>query len=199
MIGMAIKMTSDPFTIRGKLKHEVELQTGQSGADFSVLEIDQQLDTLSREILVIHEVDFDVYGDEFLQGVLARNNGSVDPAVQYANCAVNIALTGENDIETAMLSDPAFIAGRQLSTVAGFSSNWDNTPDTASYGSTGSKHPLAIVADGRMYLFCSASWNGVDNATAQTAGLMVSTRIMCQRAKADSDTYAALLTGAYNG
>lgn len=192
-------MTSDPFTIRGQLKHTVDLTTGQSGSDFSVLEIDQQLDTLSREILVIHEVDFDVYGNEFLEGVMARQNGSIQPTTMYANAALNIALTGENDITSTVLSDPAFIAGRQYSTVAGYATNYDNTPDTASYGSTGSKHPLAIVADGRMYLFCSASWNGNDPATAQPAGLTVGVRVMCQRAKADSDTYAALLTGAYNG
>ena len=196
---MAIKMTSDPFTIRGQLKHTVDLTSGQSGSDFSVLEIDQQLDTLSREILVIHEVDFDVYGNEFLEGVMSRQNGSIAPNSLYANLSLNIALSGENDIQSTVLSDPAFIAGRQYTTVAGFATNWDNTPDTASYGSTGSKHPLAIVADGRMYLFCSHAFNGNDPATAQSVGLTSAVRIMCQRAKADSDTYAALLTGAYNG
>ena len=196
---MALKMTSEPFSIRGFLKHTMELQSGQSGSDFSVLEIDQQLDTLSREVLIIHEVDFDIYGVEFMEGVLSRQNGSIDPAVQYANAAVNIALTGENNIETTVLSDPAFIAGRQLTTLQGVSTNYDNTPDTASYGSTGSKHPLAIVADGNMYLFCNTSWNGTDPATAQDVGLSVATRIMAQRATATADVYAALLTRAYNG
>jgi len=196
---MALKMTSEPFSIRGFLKHTMELTSGQSGSDFSVLEIDQQLDTLSREVLIIHEVDFDIYGVEFMEGVLSRQNGSIDPAVQYANAAVNIALTGENNIETTILSDPAFIAGRQLTTLQGVSTNYDNTPDTASYGSTGSKHPLAIVADGNMYLFCNTSWNGTDPATAQSVGLSVATRIMAQRATASADVYAALLTRAYNG
>ena len=196
---MALKMTSEPFSIRGFLKHTMELTSGQSGSDFSVLEIDQQLDTLSREVLIIHEVDFDIYGVEFMEGVLSRQNGSIDPAVQYANAAVNIALTGENNIETTILSDPAFIAGRQLTTLQGVSTNYDNTPDTASYGSTGSKHPLAIVADGNMYLFCNTSWNGTDPATAQSVGLSVATRIMAQRATATADVYAALLTRAYNG
>ena len=177
----------------------MELTSGQSGSDFSVLEIDQQLDTLSREVLIIHEVDFDIYGVEFMEGVLSRQNGSIDPAVQYANAAVNIALTGENNIETTILSDPAFIAGRQLTTLQGVSTNYDNTPDTASYGSTGSKHPLAIVADGNMYLFCNTSWNGTDPATAQSVGLSVATRVMAQRATASADVYAALLTRAYNG
>jgi hypothetical protein len=196
---MALKMTSEPFSIRGFLKHTMELTSGQSGSDFSVLEIDQQLDTLSREVLIIHEVDFDIYGVEFMEGVLSRQNGSVDPAVQYANAAVNIALTGENNIETTILSDPAFIAGRQLTTLQGVSTNYDNTPDTASYGSTGSKHPLAIVADGNMYLFCNTNWNGTDPTTAQSVGLSVATRIMAQRATASADVYAALLTRAYNG
>ena len=196
---MALKMTSEPFSIRGFLKHTMELTSGQSGSDFSVLEIDQQLDTLSREVLIIHEVDFDIYGVEFMEGVLSRQNGSIDPAVQYANAAVNIALTGENNIETTILSDPAFIAGRQLTTLQGVSTNYDNTPDTASYGSTGSKQPLAIVADGNMYLFCNTSWNGTDPTTAQSVGLSVATRIMAQRATATADVYAALLTRAYNG
>ena len=199
MIDMGLKTTSEPFSIRGFLKHTMELTSGQSGSDFSVLEIDQQLDTLSREVLIIHEVDFDIYGVEFMEGVLSRQNGSIDPAVQYANAAVNIALTGENNIETTILSDPAFIAGRQLTTLQGVSTNYDNTPDTASYGSTGSKHPLAIVADGNMYLFCNTSWNGTDPATAQSVGLSVATRIMAQRATATADVYAALLTRAYNG
>ena len=199
MIDMGLKTTSEPFSIRGFLKHTMELTSGQSGSDFSVLEIDQQLDTLSREVLIIHEVDFDIYGVEFMEGVLSRQNGSIDPAVQYANAAVNIALTGENNIETTILSDPAFIAGRQLTTLQGVSTNYDNTPDTASYGSTGSKHPLAIVADGNMYLFCNTSWNGTDPATAQSVGLSVATRIMAQRATASADVYAALLTRAYNG
>ena len=196
---MALKMTSEPFSIRGFLKHDMDLTTGQSGSDFSVLEIDQQLDTLSREVLIVHEVDFDIYGVEFMEGVLSRQNGSIDPAVQYANAALNIALTGENNIETTVLSDPAFIAGRQLTTLQGVSTNYDNTPDTASYGSTGSNHPLAIVADGNMYLFCNSSWNGVDNATAQKVGLSVACRVMAQRATASADVYAALLTRAYNG
>ena len=62
---MALKTTSEPFSIRGFLKHEMDLTSGQSGSDFSVLEIEQNLDTLSREVLVIHEVDFDMYGIEF--------------------------------------------------------------------------------------------------------------------------------------
>ena len=62
MIDMGLKTTSEPFSIRGFLKHTMELTSGQSGSDFSVLEIDQQLDTLSREVLIIHEVDFDIYG-----------------------------------------------------------------------------------------------------------------------------------------
>ena len=119
--------------------------------------------------------------------------------MQYANASVNIALTGENNIATTVLSDPAFIAGRQLTTLQGVSTNYDNTPDTASYGSTGSKHPLAIVADGNMYLFCNTTWNGTDPATAQDVGLSVATRIMAQRATATADVYAALLTRAYNG
>ena len=196
---MALKMTSEPFSIRGLLKHTMELTSGQSGSDFSVLEIDQQLDTLSREVLIIHEVDFDIYGVEFMEGVLSRQNGSIDPAVQYANAAVNIALTGENNIETTILSDPAFIAGRQLTTLQGVSTNYDNTPDTASYGSTGSKHPLAIVADGQMYLFLSALWNGNDPANATKCGISAGVRIMAQRAVADASTYAALLTRAFNG
>ena len=196
---MALKMTSEPFSIRGFLKHTMELTSGQSGSDFSVLEIDQQLDTLSREVLIIHEVDFDIYGVEFMEGVLSRQNGSIDPAVQYANAAVNIALTGENNIETTILSDPAFIAGRQFTTLQGVSTNYDNTPDTASYGSTGSKHPLAIVADGQMYLFLSAHWNGNDPANATKCGISAGVRIMAQRAVADASTYAALLTRAFNG
>lgn len=196
---MGLKTTSEPFSIRGFLKHTMELTSGQSGSDFSVLEIDQQLDTLSREVLIIHEVDFDIYGVEFMEGVLSRQNGSIDPAVQYANAAVNIALTGENNIETTILSDPAFIAGRQLTTLQGVSTNYDNTPDTASYGSTGSKHPLAIVADGQMYLFLAAHWNGNDPANATKCGISAGVRIMAQRAVADASTYAALLTRAFNG
>jgi hypothetical protein len=196
---MALKMTSEPFSIRGFLKHEMDLTSGQSGSDFSVLEIDQQLDTLSREVLIVHEVDFDMYGVEFLEGVLSRQNGSIDPAVQYANAAVNVSLTGENNPEATILSNPSFIAGRQLTTLQGVSTNYDNTPDTASYGSTGSKHPLAIVADGNMYLFIAGSWNGNDPASAQKIGISASVRVMAQRATASADVYAALLTRAYNG
>lgn len=196
---MALKTTSEPFSIRGFVKHDMDLTTGQSGSDYSVLEIEQNLDTLSREVLVIHEVDFDMYGIEFMEGVLSRQAGSIDPAVQYANAAINVSLTGENDPSATILSDPSFIAGRQLTTLQGVSTNYDNTPDTASYGSTGSKHPLAIVADGQMYLFLAASWNGNDPATAQKCGISAGVRIMAQRAVADASTYAALLTRAYNG
>lgn len=196
---MALKTTSEPFSIRGFVKHEMDLTTGQSGSDFSVLEIEQTLDTLSREVLVIHEVDFDMYGVEFMEGILSRQGGSVDPANMYANAAINVSLTGENDPTATILSDPSFIAGRQLTTLQGVSTNYDNTPDTASYGSTGSKHPLAIVADGQMYLFLAASWNGVDPNGSQKVGLSAGVRVMAQRAVADASTYAALLTRAYNG
>ena len=199
MIGMALKMTSEPFSIRGSLKHTMELPSGQSGNGFSVLAIDQQLDTWSREVLIVHEVDFDMYGVEFLEGVLSRTNGSVDPLSQYANASINVALTGENDIASAVLSDPSFISGRQYTTLQGVSSNYDNTPDTASYGSTGSNHPLAIVADGSMFLFINGTWNGTDNTSAQDVGIAAGVRIMAQRATASADVYAALLTRAYNG
>ena len=151
------------------------------------------------KVLVIHEVDFDMYGIEFMEGVLSRQAGSIDPAVQYANAAINVSLTGENDPESTILSNPSFIAGRQLTTLQGVSTNYDNTPDTASYGSTGSKHPLAIVADGQMYLFLSAHWNGNDPANATKCGISAGVRIMAQRAVADASTYAALLTRAFNG
>jgi hypothetical protein len=197
---MGLKTTSEPFTIRGDLKHTIDLASGQStGSDYNVLAIEQNLDTLSREVLIIHEVDFDVYGNEVLEGVMSRQNGSADDAAMYVNASINIALTGDDNIQSVMLSDPSFIAGRQYTTVAGIATNWDNSPDTASYGSTGSKHPLAIVADGNMYLFVSSAYNGASLTGGSSVEILTACRIMCQRATATADVYAALLTRAYNG
>jgi len=201
---MAVKPTSETFTIREGASIVVDFQGGQTGGGVETVSIPTNLDTLNREVLQIQEVDFDLQGMSFWAGVMARNNGSVDPAAVYINGDLYVILTEVDpaiDPNVLSLDSPHFIAGKHLSMIAGLVIQSDDNPDTASFSSVAAQEaPLFTTAAKELFLTVSYGFNGNDNTTpglnnATIRGVM---RTMANRGRADADTYASILTGLFS-
>lgn len=199
---MAVKPTTQVFSIRDGISSEVDFTLGQGRSELITVSIPTQLDTLNREVLMIQEVDFDFAGQEYLAGVVARNGGAIDPAVSAPTCHLQVYLTEVDpaaDPNALLLDSPHFIAGASISIVQGLLTI-DYTPDTGSYSSVAyADHPLFTTASETLYFSFSWTYQGNDPATAPGAqpavrGLF---RSFNQRGRADADTYAAILTGLY--
>lgn len=199
---MAIKRTSEVFTIREGVTDSVDLAAGQSGASIETVKIPTNLDSLSREVLQIQEVDFDLNGLAFLAGVMSRTGGSIDPNALYVNADIQVILT-EVDPATEPgalnLDSPHFIAGKQYAMVNGLVVTEDSNPDTASFNSVASSEaPLYTTAAGDLYLTLAIAFNGNQPASGQSVSLRGLTRVMATRGKADADTYASILTNLFS-
>lgn len=201
---MAVKTTTDTFTIREGASIVVNFQGGQTGGGIETIKIPTNLDTLNREVLQIQEVDFDLVGIGFWAGVLGRQNGSVNPSEVQINGDLYLILTEVDpaiDPNALNLDSPHFIAGRHMSMIAGLIIQSDDMPDTASFSSVAAAEaPLFTTAAKELFLSLSYNFNGNDNTTpglnnATIRGLM---RTMCNRGRADADTYAAILTGLFS-
>ena len=203
MIGMALKPTTQVFTMREGVSQQIPFDASSTGAGFETVRMNTNLDTLNREVLLIQEVDFDLLGISYWAGVQSRINASVDENVQWLNSALDIILTEVDpavDPNALQLDSPHFIASRSIQTVAGLWGQSTENPDTASYTSqAGKNHALFTTASDSLYLTFAYGFNGNNSATMSGANPTVRglSRIMCQRAKADADTYAAILTGLY--
>lgn len=185
---MGYKTTTDPFVLRGTTNLDI---TGDTA--FTHTEIDTSLDTLNREVLLIWEVDIQ-------HGNLPRQamNSLMDGA------ALNTFIIRDQvQTESGLfnLDDQEYIGGKDLqfagrggtgptpegSTILFTQKN----PDSTDFPSR-DKNPLAIVTSSTIILR--------SDFDASIAFLTVDTynaffRIHAQRARADADTYAALVTG----
>lgn len=200
---MAIKPTTQVFSIREAGSLSIDFQTGQSDSIMNVQEINTNLDTLGREVLLIQEVDFDINGDSQFGGVMARTSGSNDASDFFINGGLTVVLTEVDpyvDPNALALDSPHFIASMSITMVGGVYTLTDLNPDTATYNSVAAQdHPLFTSASDTLYLATIANYQGNDPA-AGTAGAITirgAVRVMAQRGKADADTYAAILTGLY--
>lgn len=191
---MGYKTTTDPFSMRTRLELTVPTTASPTSNNLNAVTIDAHLDTLNREVLIIHEVDFDVIGSTNLVNNVftsgAGNPGSawwVHATVQTGSKVTNI-----NDVGT--LRDAKTIA---TSIIEPYALNMDSNPDTATFASTGVEQPLAIVADPDVTLAGFIQWYALNAPPSSDEVLAVDVRILASRARADADTYAAILTGAF--
>ena len=198
---MSVKPTTAVFHIRGSETIDCDFQNNPSA--LATIEIPTNLDTINREVLLIQEIDFDIYGVAQWVGVLSRTNGSQDPADAFINGTLSLVLTETDpavDPSVLDLANPHFIASKEMSSVAGLMFDVQENPDSASYSSqVGGDHPLFTTASDTLFLTVASTVSNND-ATAGTAApvrVRGSARLMCQRGKADADTYAAILTGLF--
>jgi hypothetical protein len=182
---MGYKTTTDPFVLRAETDLTI---TGDSAGASAT--IDTSLDTLNREVLLIWEVDIQ-------HGNLPRNamDGILNGATMNS-VSINDSVSSEEGFFN--LDDNEYIAGADLQFVGRGTASAESAvlfstknPDSREFASR-DKIPLAIVTSSE--LFVRSGFNStVTLATSDT--YQAKFRIMAQRAKADADTYAALVTG----
>lgn len=199
---MSVKPTTQVYAVRDSAEVEVGF-IAQSRSFIEVVSIPTMLDTLNREVLMIQEVDFDLYNTAYWNALMTRTNASIDPAVAYVNGSVSIYLTEIDpniDPTVLLLDSPHFIASQIISSVGGVFTNIDNNPDTGSYSSVAfADHPLFTTASSNLFLTVAFSYDGNDPTTMTGAPAKIrgAFRAFAQRGRADADTYAAILTGLY--
>lgn len=183
---MAYKTTSDIYALRAS--NTLEIGAGSAGGA-STTTIETNLDSLNREILLVWEVDF-------WPATLGTQVANVAAAASTES--FNYSLQINKDTGFFSLADVEFIASRDDQIVkAGALPQVlyikDLRPDSKEFASTAAMDsPLAIVVGNKIYFRQSHS-NDLSTVTADT--LVATCRMMVQRAKADADTYAALLQG----
>lgn len=181
---MGYKMTTENYFIRQSNTVNVPAGTGTTVSTSNVETIDLNLDTLSREVLLIHEVDWDVSGIAALASAVAADATATG---LYPHFVVSLQLNTEEGVFN--LGSKEFIAGREIG-ISTFSVSDDDLPDSSN---TNADYPLAIVAGSDVVFRMVVQQNLSPAFTARDVSGFC--RIVAQRAKADSDTYAAILTG----
>lgn len=161
---MGFKYTTDMYEIRSSI-------TESAANTFTERTINVSLDSLNREILVIMSVDLDSGTPSLIPGT---------------NTQVFAQLTKNSQTDAVNISNPSCVSQIAKTILA------DAAPGAAIYveddlpAAQADLPFLAIVATDDVYL----GVKGVNNAAAVDANLLIRAR----RAKADADTYAALVT-----
>ena len=164
---MGWKYTSEVFQISAGVV-ESALNT------FTETTINLNLDSLSREILVIEYCDLDVYPADLVAGFATTTGANLSDNSQ----TVTSTLANSRVIATAT----SIVEYDGVAAV--ISSSQD--PVFGNYGSS----PLFITATDNLYLSVKS------NGNLQLKNAQV--RIWARRARADADTYAAILTSQFN-
>lgn len=184
---MGYKTTTDIYALRA----EHTLAVNNSSAEQSgAIEIETNLDTLSREVLLIWEIDIN-------PPTLGTQIGDCMASAGATESFTYHAYVSKQNSET-QLDDAEYVGGFRNNvchpanaTNVVLASNWN--PDTRSFmGGSKKESPLGIVVGDKIYFRQGYQ----RDTTAKTAdSLVAQVRMMVQRAKADSETYAALLVG----
>ena len=164
---MGYKWTSETFTIRGEA-------TETAANTFTEAEINLNLDSLSREILVIQRVDLDCGNPTGVAGT----NTSVSASL--ANSA-QTAVIGINNPDCIASAQKVIVSANPTSAVA-FS---EEHPESIN----NSDEALYIVATDNLFLGIV----GLANTAAKNVRMVLHAR----RAKADASTYSAILTSQF--
>ena len=164
---MGFKYTSDTFQISAVVDETV-LNT------LATTTINLNLDSLSREILVIQYVDLDVNNPDLVAGQ--------DTFVQASLNDANIGLSG--------ISNSQAIAAAAHSIVSDATSSVSFQNAEPRYAQM-AEAPIFVSATDDLYLSVKGSNNTTTLGKAQC-------RIYARRARADADTYAAILTSQFN-
>jgi hypothetical protein len=165
---MSYKWTSETFTIRS-------LVTETAPNTFTEVAINLNLDSLSREILVIERVDIDSASPDGVPGTLTSVSTSLANATQTG--VINI-----NNPDCISSTQKEIVSGGIGDSVA-FS---EHAPEAVNM----SDSPLYIVATDNLFFGIA----GLNNGNAKNATMVVHAR----RAKADAGTYSAILTSQFN-
>ena len=164
---MGYKWTSETFTIR-------EGVTESAANTFTEQTINLNLDSLSREILVIQRADLDVAYPDGVPG-------------SYTSVMCSLANTTQTGVIN--IDDPDCIASANAVIVSGAPGDsvgfQEQMPETVN----ASDQPLFIVATDNLYM----GIKGLNNTNAKSAYMVLHAR----RAKADAGTYSAILTSQF--
>jgi hypothetical protein len=166
---MGFKYTSDTFQISAVVSESAP-------NTLATQTINLNLDSLSREILVIQMVDIDLSTPELVPGVKTQMNTSLNDA--------NVGVAGLSNSQVIAVANNTVIADAGAGAAVSFT---NAEPRYAQMSDT----PLFVSATDDLYL----SVQGVGNTGA--LGL-AQVRIFARRARADADTYAAILTSQFN-
>lgn len=183
---MGYKTTTDPFVLRAKTKIVVN---GTGDVEYTA--IDTSLDTLNREVLLIWEVDImnEGYPPEAIGAMSQTAGGEL----------LQLRQTLATEEDNFLLSDREYIAGKDTQVIASGGGAANPVFQVVEFANPDSntmvsrdKIPLAIIVNSEIY-FRNAFSSSVAFATSE--GFTSHVRVLAQRAKADAETYAALVTG----
>ena len=162
---MGFKYSSELFEIRASV-------TESAANTFTQQEIQINLDSLNREIMVIMSVDLDIGNPDLIAGT---------------STATNASLTKTSQSNTVGISDPSCIAEiRKDCKSLGAPDNQAVTyVDALPVLDSDSLPYLSILATDNAFL----GMKGTNNGAARNASDLIKAR----RARADADTYAALV------
>jgi hypothetical protein len=167
---MAFKYTSDTFQISA-VASEVAVNT------LATTTVNLNLDSLSREILVIQYVDLDISTPDLVPGARTQINASLNDA--------NIGVVGLSNGQAIAVANTTIVADAGAGAAVSFANaepkNAMQDPDV----------PLFVSATDDLFLSVQGTAN-----VALTG--IVQARIFARRARADADTYAAILTSQFN-
>ena len=167
---MAFKYTSDTFQISASIRESApNTSTTQT--------INLNLDSLSREILVIQYVDMDLSSPELIAGLKCQIDASLNDA--------NVGVVGLAN------SQAIAVANNTILTEAGGAAAVAFSNAEPRFAQADTDTPLFVSATDDLFL----SVVGTNNVGAQG---LAQVRIFARRARADADTYAAILTSQFN-
>ena len=163
---MAFKYTSDTFQISASVQETV-INT------LATKTINLNLDSLSREILVIQYVDMDLSTPDLVPGSRTQMNASLHGVVGLSN------------------SQAITVASNQILTEAAGASAVAFSNAEPRFAQNDTDVPLFVSATDNLFLSVQGTANSGFLGLAQV-------RIFARRARADADTYAAILTPQFN-
>ena len=167
---MGFKYTSDTFQISATV-------TESAPNTLTTTTINLNLDSLSREILVIQMVDLDVTSPELIAGQRTQINATLGDSASVGAAGLSVG-------QTIATSNKTIVADAG----AGMAVAFDNQePKFAQMSDT----PLFVSATDDLFLAVQGANNGGVVGQGQC-------RIFARRARADADTYAAILTSQFN-
>lgn len=191
---MGYKTTTDVYALRAANS----ITTASSGGSvIGLTEIDTGLDSINREVLLVWEVDF----QGATLGTQVNDIASESGADSFTHI---LSLHKKDDPSSFNLDNPMTIALNQYNMTCVGNQSTDPSVVFTSYrtiaptsteftSNVGKDSPLAIVTGTHIYFRQAIV---TDCATPTGGDVLTSyTRIMVQRARADADTYAALLQG----
>ncbi|AXH78359.1 MAG: hypothetical protein [Circular genetic element sp.] len=167
---MGFKYTSDTFQISASV-------TETAPNTLTTQTINLNLDSLSREILVIQYVDMDLSTPDLVPGAKTQLNASLNDA--------NIGAAGLSNSQVITVANTTILTDAG----AGAAVSFANAEPRFAQNDT--DVPLFVSATDDLFL----SVQGVANLAAQG---LCQVRIFARRARADADTYAAILTSQFN-